>query len=79
MQVTAVFGFMIKKWQIGDQIHDHSRGELRDHPEASPGGIRDQNCTPRGFSGRSGLGGAHPLLPASTGTLVGVALKAADT
>ena len=35
--------------------------------------------TPRGFSGRSGLGGAHPLLPASTGTLVGVALKAADT
>jgi hypothetical protein len=30
-----VFGFMIKKWQIGDQIHDHNRGELRDHPEAT--------------------------------------------
>jgi hypothetical protein len=28
---------MIKKWQIGDQIHDHHRGELRSHPEASRG------------------------------------------
>ena len=26
---------MIKKWQIGDQIQDHNRGGLRDHPEAS--------------------------------------------
>lgn len=28
---------MIKKWQIGDQIHDQNRGELRSHPEASRG------------------------------------------
>jgi hypothetical protein len=39
MQVTAVFGFMIKKWQIGDQIQDHNRGELAGHPEASRAGI----------------------------------------
>jgi hypothetical protein len=30
-----VFRFMIKKGQIGDQIHDHNRGELQCHPEAS--------------------------------------------
>ena len=35
MRVTGCFGFMIKKWQIGDQIHDHNRGELGDHPKAS--------------------------------------------
>ena len=29
---------MIKKWQIGDQIHDHNRGGVQDHPEASRGG-----------------------------------------
>jgi hypothetical protein len=29
------FGFMINKWQIGDQIDDHNRGELPYHPEAS--------------------------------------------
>jgi hypothetical protein len=35
MQDTAgFFGFMIKKRQIGDQIDDHNRGELRHHPEA---------------------------------------------
>jgi hypothetical protein len=28
---------MIKKWQIGDQIQGHNRGELRDHPEGSRG------------------------------------------
>ena len=39
MQVTAVFGFMIKKWQIGDQIHDHNRGELACHPEALVAGF----------------------------------------
>ena len=34
MQVTAFwFGFMIRKWQIGDQ--NHNKGELRYHPEAS--------------------------------------------
>jgi hypothetical protein len=26
---------MIKKGQIGDQLQDHNRGELRYHPEAS--------------------------------------------
>jgi hypothetical protein len=26
---------MIKKGQIGDQIQDHNKGELRCHPEAS--------------------------------------------
>jgi hypothetical protein len=30
---------MIRKWQIGDQIDDRNRGELRDHPEASGIGI----------------------------------------
>jgi hypothetical protein len=30
---------MIKKWKIGDQIDDHNRGELRDHPEAFGGRI----------------------------------------
>ena len=36
MRVTRVFfGLTIKKWQIGDQIDDHNRGELGDHPEAS--------------------------------------------
>jgi hypothetical protein len=25
---------MIKKWQFGDQIHDHNRGELQGDPEA---------------------------------------------
>jgi|HubBroStandDraft_6_1064221.scaffolds.fasta_scaffold17734_3 hypothetical protein len=40
MQDTAgFFGFMIKKRQIGDQIDDHNRGELRYHPEASRVGI----------------------------------------
>jgi hypothetical protein len=29
-----VFGFMIKKGEIGDQIDDHNIGELRCHPEA---------------------------------------------
>jgi hypothetical protein len=30
---------MIKEWQIGDQIQDHSRGAETLHPEASCGGI----------------------------------------
>jgi hypothetical protein len=30
---------MIKKWQIGDQIQDHNRGEFRDDPEALRGGV----------------------------------------
>jgi hypothetical protein len=33
------FGFMIKKWHFGDQIHDHNRGDDRYHPEASRAGI----------------------------------------
>jgi hypothetical protein len=28
MQVTGYLAFMIKKWQIGDQIQVHNRGEL---------------------------------------------------
>jgi hypothetical protein len=39
MQVTGCLEVMIKKWQIGDQIQDHNRGELWDHPEASRGGV----------------------------------------
>ena len=35
-----VLRFMIKKGQIGDQIDDHNRGELRCHPAASRGGHR---------------------------------------
>jgi hypothetical protein len=35
MQNPGVLWFMIKKWQIGDQIQDHDRGELRGHPEGS--------------------------------------------
>jgi hypothetical protein len=42
MQVTTVFGFMIKKRKIGDQIHDHNRGELACHPEASRDRVRDR-------------------------------------
>jgi len=26
---------MIKPWEIGDQIQDHNRGEIRCHPEGS--------------------------------------------
>ena len=49
-----VCGFMIKKGQIGDQIDDHNRGELRYHPEGSRAGDLDQNRdpNPHGFSGR---------------------------
>jgi hypothetical protein len=50
MQVTAVFGFMIKKWQIGDQIHDHNRGELACHPEGSVEGL-ETNTGELRFSG----------------------------
>jgi hypothetical protein len=40
MRVRAcLLGFMIKKGQIGDQIQDHNRGELQDHPEAYSTGI----------------------------------------
>jgi hypothetical protein len=39
MQNPGVLWFMIKQWQIGDQIQDHNRGEVRDHPEASCAGI----------------------------------------
>jgi hypothetical protein len=28
MQNPGVLWFMIKQWQIGDQIQDHNRGEL---------------------------------------------------
>jgi hypothetical protein len=38
---------MIKKWQIGDQIHDHNKGADRHHPEASraSNSIEDFNTT----------------------------------
>ena len=41
-KIRVFFGFMINRWQIGDQIDDHNRGELRGHPEASWGGILSQ-------------------------------------
>jgi hypothetical protein len=40
---TGFLGFMIKKGQIGDQIQDHNIGAERRHPEASRGGICDEN------------------------------------
>src|SRR5215469_14829793 len=33
---------MIRKRQIGDQIQDHNRGELRGHPEASRARISEK-------------------------------------
>jgi hypothetical protein len=46
-----VFGFMIKKGQIGDQIQDHNRGGLQYHPRASRvGNPRSSDSVPAGAS-----------------------------
>jgi hypothetical protein len=42
-----VFRFMKKKAQIGDQIDDHNRGALQDHPEASRDGEFTVEKVPR--------------------------------
>src|ERR1700722_2088157 len=62
-----VCGFMIKKGQSGDQIDDHNRGELRDHPEASGAGVLFPVRDSRGDTGsllkaalRKELGRAGP-------------------
>jgi len=48
---------MIKKRQIGDQIDDHNKGELRFHPEACRAGIL--------FPVRDSLGDTGSLLMAA--------------
>jgi hypothetical protein len=60
MQNPGVLWFMIKQWQIGDQIQDYNRGELRSHPEGSGAGFLkspDENCPSRPMLGiRSATG-----------------------
>jgi hypothetical protein len=68
MQNPGVLWFMIKQWQIGDQIHDHNRGELRHHPEGSGAGDLRQTPGDYAFFGlhRSVWFGGHRRVPART-------------
>jgi hypothetical protein len=63
MRVTADFSdFMIEKGQIGDQIQDHNRGELRCHPEAFSGdGFEDKHRETSEFPNNPPLDGSDFL------------------